>query len=117
MSEKIESIRKWMFAIEKDLRIAVIKIADRTDNLISLHVFDNPEKRMRIAQETLDIYAKVAEWLSMEDLKKELEEKALPHVLSEERQEIFDAGSDDFLGKPFQEVELFEMMRKHLALE
>ena len=39
------------------------------------------------------------------------------HVLSEERQEIFDAGCDDFLGKPFREIELFEMMQKHLALE
>ncbi|MBI9039237.1 MAG: response regulator [Bacteroidales bacterium] len=39
------------------------------------------------------------------------------HVLSEEREEIFDAGCDDFLGKPFHEKELFKVMQKHLALE
>lgn len=86
LDEKIETIRKWMTALKKDLRIAIIKIADRLDNLSSLGVF-RPEKRMRIAQETLDIYARVAKWLSLEEIRQELEHYSFPHILSTEQYE------------------------------
>jgi guanosine-3',5'-bis(diphosphate) 3'-pyrophosphohydrolase len=81
LDEKIETIRKWMIALKKDLRIAIIKIADRIDNLSSLSIF-RPEKRMRIAQETIDIYARVAKWLSLEEVRQELEHYSFPHILS-----------------------------------
>lgn len=82
LDAKIETIRKWLGAVKNDLRIAVIKMVDRLDNLASLHVFRR-EKQIRIAQETLDIYAKIADWLSLQDIRQKLERAALPFVLSE----------------------------------
>jgi len=83
LDAKIETIRKWLGAVKDDLRIAVIKMLDRIDNLASLGVFRR-EKQIRIAQETLDIYTKIAEWLSLQDIRHSLERAALPFILSEE---------------------------------
>lgn len=82
LDEKIETIRKWLQAMNSDLRIAIIKLADRLDNLDSLNIF-RAEKRMRISQETIDIYARVAKWLSLEDIREELECLSFPYVLQE----------------------------------
>ncbi len=78
--EHIETIRKWLIAINCDLRVAVIKLMDRIDNLESLAVFRR-EKQERIAQQTLDVYAPVAQWLSLQDIRKEIEEICLSYVL------------------------------------
>lgn len=74
-----ESFRKMMLAMSKDIRVILIKLADRLHNMQSLGVM-RPEKRRRIARETLDIYAPIAQRLGMNKLKAELQDLSLAAI-------------------------------------
>ncbi len=74
-----ENLRKILLATSRDVRVMIIKLADRLDNMRSLGVF-REEKQRRIAQETLDIYAPIAEKLGMWSVKGELEDRALRYI-------------------------------------
>jgi len=78
-----ESLRKFLIAVSKDIRVLIIKLADRLNNMRTLdHVRE--DKRKRIALETLEIYAPLAERLGMGQIKGELEDRAFPYVYPEE---------------------------------
>ena len=78
-----ENLRKMFISMAQDIRIILIKMADRLHNLKTLRYLP-PEKQKRIAQESLEIYASIANRLGMGQIKGEIEDLAFPYVLPEE---------------------------------
>jgi GTP diphosphokinase / guanosine-3',5'-bis(diphosphate) 3'-diphosphatase len=78
-----ESLRKLFAATAQDIRVLIIKLLDRLHNARTLE-YVKPEKRKRIAQETLEIYAPIADRLGMSVTKTDLEDAAFPHALPKE---------------------------------
>src|SRR5579862_2611734 len=74
-----ESFRKMLLAMVDDIRVIMVKLADRLHNMRTLHHLPE-DRRLRIAQETRDIYAPIAHRLGMSKLKNELEELAFRHL-------------------------------------
>jgi GTP pyrophosphokinase len=91
----VESLRKFFVAMADDIRVVVIKLCDRLHNIETLQ-YVSPEKQRRIALETLEIHARLADRLGMGRLKAQLEDAAFPYVYPEEYKKT---------------VELFESMR------
>ncbi len=81
----VESLRKFLVASAKDVRVIVIKLADRLHNLETLHgLKDRPDKQKRIARESIEIYAPLADRLGMGKLKGQLEDLAFPYAYPKE---------------------------------
>ena len=71
-----ENLRKFLLAMSDDIRVLLVKLADRLHNMRTLHFIKNPDKRRRIARETMDIYAPLAERIGMYDFMDEMQELA-----------------------------------------
>ncbi|HTK34106.1 MAG TPA: bifunctional (p)ppGpp synthetase/guanosine-3',5'-bis(diphosphate) 3'-pyrophosphohydrolase [Caulobacteraceae bacterium] len=75
-----ENLRKFILAISKDVRVLLVKLADRLHNMRTLYFIKSAAKRERIARETLDIYAPLARSIGCHRICSELEELAFEHL-------------------------------------
>jgi GTP pyrophosphokinase len=87
-ARQAESLRKMILAMADDIRVVLIKLADRVHNMRTLKYHNSPEKQAAIAQETLDIYAPIAARLGIFWMKYELEEIAFYYTLRDEYERI-----------------------------
>src|SRR5215212_1993496 len=85
--QQAENVRKMLLAMVDDVRVVLVKLADRLHNMRTLQHL-KPEKRRRIAQETLDIFAPIAHRLGMGRLRGELEDLSFKHLHPEEYREL-----------------------------
>jgi len=85
-----ENYRKLLLASTKDLRVILIKLADRLHNMKTLGFLDNHHKRLRIALETSEIYAPLAQRLGMRDWQDQLEDLSFSYLNPEARKSILE---------------------------
>ena len=84
----VESLKKLILHASKDPRVVLIKLADRLHNMRTLDNIDKPEKRLRIAGETLEIYVPIANLLGIQYLRIELQELCFKYLFPPEFEEI-----------------------------
>ncbi|MEN9881065.1 MAG: hypothetical protein RLZZ308_248 [Candidatus Parcubacteria bacterium] len=119
----VESLRKFFVAMADDIRVVVIKLCDRLHNIQTLE-YVAPEKQRRIALETLEIHARLADRLGMGRLKAQLEDAAFPYVYPEEykktlalfeaMQPVSDIQIEKIVSTLEEELSIFEVVIEHI---
>jgi len=87
-TQQAENFRKLMLAMSNDIRVLMVKLADRLHNMRTLSHIKSAEKRKRIAQETIEIYAPLAGRIGMQNMREELEDLAFAELDPEARESI-----------------------------
>jgi RelA/SpoT family (p)ppGpp synthetase len=86
-NSKVENFRKLILATSKDIRVLLVKIADRLHNMRTIKAIPKIEKRQRIAQETMEIYAPLADRMGMHRIRDELEDLSF-EILNNDAREL-----------------------------
>ena len=79
-TKQAENFRKLVLAMSKDIRVLIVKLADRLHNMRTLGAVSAAHRRLRIARETMDIYAPLAERIGMEAVKTELQNRSFAEI-------------------------------------
>ena len=87
-AKQAENFRKFLVAMSEDIRVLLVKLADRLHNMRTLSHIKSPQKRYRIAMETMDIFAPLAERIGIQEMKQELEDLAFAEINPDGRQSI-----------------------------
>ena len=96
-----ENLRKFLLALSDDIRVLLVKLADRLHNMRTLHHVPSEDKRRRIAKETMDIYAPLAERIGMYEIMNEMQGLAFKQLepdafasITRRLQQLHEAGGD-----------------------
>ena len=103
-----ENLRKMFLAMAKDIRVIIIKLADRLHNMRTLK-YQKPESQQRIARETMDIYAPLAQRLGISKIKIELDDLSLKYL---EPEAYYDLVEKVALRKSVREEYIKSLMRE-----
>src|SRR5271163_579209 len=87
-TKQAENFRKLVLAMSEDIRVLLVKLADRLHNMQTLRFIKDADKRRRIARETMDIYAPLAERIGMHRMKDQLEDLAFAELYPDARSSI-----------------------------
>ncbi len=111
-----ESLRKMFMAMAEEIRVVLIKLADRLHNMRTLYAIP-PDKQRRIARETMEIYAPLANRLGMYNLRRELEDLSLKHLEPTKFQEIETLLAEDKDDKQAYIQQAITILRERLVEE
>ena len=112
-AKQAENLRKLLVAVSSDVRVLLVKMADRLHNMRTLH-FMQPHKRVRIAQETMDIYAPLAARMGMQEVREELEDLAFQVLNPEARNTIIAHLEDTKAARADLVLEVISDLKKKL---
>jgi len=110
----IENLRKMFVAMAEDVRVMIIKFADRIHNLATLEALPE-KKRFRVALESLEIYAPIAHRLGMGEFKGLLEDLSFPHVFPKEYKKTKELRDKILIEKSEYLDKVIELIRKELG--
>ena len=110
-NSKVENFRKLILATSKDIRVLLVKIADRLHNMRTIKAIPKEEKRQRIAQETMEIYAPLADRMGMHRIRDELEDLSF-EILNNEARELIKNKLDEIKS---DKKNIFELLSFELS--
>jgi GTP diphosphokinase / guanosine-3',5'-bis(diphosphate) 3'-diphosphatase len=114
--EFVENLRKMFLAMAKDLRVVLIKLADRLHNMQTLSVLP-PEKQIKIAKETLEIYAPLSERLGMGEVKSKLDDLSFPYVYPVEYKKVAELAKEQYKKASSHLIKMKRALLSELARE
>ena len=110
-NSKVENFRKLILATSKDIRVLLVKIADRLHNMRTIKAIPKKDKRQRIAQETMEIYAPLADRMGMHRIRDELEDLSF-EILNNDARQLIKNKLDDIKS---DKKDLFESLSFELS--